>query len=71
MNRAGDVVERDAFTHSRGKIGFHGFGSIGVVYARAFSLCLSRDATLNECRLEYVSHELQRGNIGPQRFERI
>ena len=71
MHRTRDFIKRDTLAHLRREIRLRSLRSLSMVHVCPFAFRAARDAMLDERRLKYVRNELQRGNISPQRFQRI
>ena len=65
-----DAVECDSIKKPACNVVFDSLGALGVIRIRAIAMAPARLALLRECGIEYVSNELQRSHVGPERFER-
>ena len=71
MYRTRDFIKRDALAQLRREICLRRFRSLGMIHVCTFAFRSARDTVFDERRLEHISNELQRGNVSPQRLQRI
>lgn len=71
MHRTRNFIKRDTLAHLRREIRLRSFRPLSMIHVCTFAFRAARDTVLDESRLEHVRDELQRGNISPQRLQRI